>query len=194
MVTYYLFMLETIQNLLSPIYAGYEGQLITLATYTIGMVVYAIVIWHFYRHLAKREIFSKKGTGGYVVKYMILFPLVSFIWFVILSLFLFFLAKNISVENVLLISITIVSAVRAAAYYNEDLSKDLAKMIPFALLGIFIVDPTYFSMELVLERIATLPTMFSLVLRYLLFAYVLEIILRLLHGLFNSESDLKKNN
>ena len=181
-------MLEAISQFLSPIYAGYEGQLITLATYTIGMLAYAIIIWHFYRNLAKKEIFKKKSTGGYIVKYLILFPLVSFLWFLVLSVFMFFLAKNMSIENVLLVSITIVSAVRASAYYNENLSKDLAKMIPFALLGIFIVEPTYFSMGLVIQRITTFPTLFPLVLRYLLFVYVLEIILRSLHGLRHRDS------
>lgn len=188
----YLIMLELIQQFLSPIYAGYEGQLITLATYTFGMLIYAIVIWHFYRNLAKKEIFEKKGMGGYIVKYLVLFPLVAFLWFLALSIFMFFLAKNIAVENILLVSITLVSAVRAAAYYNEDLSKDLAKMIPFALLGIFIVDPTYFTIELVFERLYTLPQFFNIILRYLLFVYVLEIVLRLFHGMFNSESKLKK--
>ncbi len=174
------------------VFGGYEQTFITLGIYTFGMVIYAVVIWHFYRNLAKKEIFTKKGTGGYILKYLILFPLISFIWFLIISVFLFFLAKGLSVEGVLLASITIVSAVRVAAYYNEDLSKDLAKMIPFALLGIFIVDPSYFSYELVIQRIDTLPTLFPLVLRYLLFVYMLEIVLRTFHNLFNKELVKKK--
>ena len=130
-----------ITSFIVSIYSGYEGQLITLTAYTIGMVVYAIVIWHFYRSLAKKEIFKKKegGTGWYVLKYLIIFPIISFIWFIILSVFLFFLAKDLPVEGVLLASIAIVSAVRAAAYYNEDLSRDMAKLVPLALLAISIM-------------------------------------------------------
>ncbi|MBU3897156.1 MAG: hypothetical protein KJ697_04480 [Nanoarchaeota archaeon] len=185
-------IIASINQFLSMIFLGYESQLITLLAYSIGMVLYAIVIWHFYRNLAKKEIFEKKGIGGYVIKYLILFPLVSFLWFLLLSVFLFLLAKNMSIENVLLASITIVSAVRMAAYYNEDLSKDLAKLIPFVLLGIFIVDPTYFSMELVIERISTFPLLFPLVLRYLLFVYVLEILLRLFNGIIYRNSEEPK--
>jgi len=184
-----------ITTFFTTIIGGYEQNFITLATYTVGMVVYAIVIWHFYRHLAKKEIFKRKrdgGKGGYILKYLILFPLVSFIWFLIFSIFLFFLAKNISVENVLLVSITLISAVRVAAYYSEDLSKDLAKMIPFALLAIFIVDPSYFSTELVLQRINTFPTLFPLVLRYLLFTFVLEIVLRTIYNLATRNTVNKK--
>ena len=166
------------------VFGGYEQSLITLTIYTFGMVLYAVVIWHFYRHLAKKEIFEKKGTGGYILKYLILFPLISFLWFLVISVFLFFLAKGLSVESVLLASITIVSAVRVAAYYNEDLSKDLAKMIPFALLAIFIVDSSYFSYELVMQRIDMLPLLMPLVLRYMLFVFCLEITLRTFYNLF----------
>ncbi|MBU3904544.1 MAG: hypothetical protein KJ906_00120 [Nanoarchaeota archaeon] len=173
------------------LYSGYEGQLITLAIYTVGMVFYAIVIWHFYRSLAKKEIFQKKGISSYVLKYLVLFPLVASVWFLIISMFLFFLAKGLSVDQVLLASITIVSSVRAAAYYNEDLSKDLAKMIPFALLGIFIVDPSYFSYELVIQRIDVLPSLMPLILRYLLFVYILEITLRTFHNLLHREPKKK---
>ncbi len=183
-------MTQTVSNFFVGIYAGYENQLITLTMYTIAMVIYGIVIWHYYRHLSKRDIFKGKyegGKGNYVLKYLILFPLVSVVWFLIISVFLFFLAKSNTVDSILLISITLVSAVRAAAYYNEDLSKDLAKMIPFALLGIFIVDSTFFSFDLVYQRIISFPEFIPLIGRYILFVFILETILRGLHGLIRKE-------
>ena len=34
------------------------NNLLNLAIYVLGMVLYTIVIWHFYRHLSKKTIFS----------------------------------------------------------------------------------------------------------------------------------------
>ena len=42
----------------------------------------------------------------------------------------------------------LVAATRITAYYNEDLSRDMAKTIPFALLGIMIIDYTSVNMQL----------------------------------------------
>ena len=117
------------------------------------------------------------------MKYIVIFPIFSFLWFGLLSLFLFFLAKSQSVETILLISMTIVSAVRATAYYDENLSKDLAKMIPFTMLGVFVVEPTGFSLAVVWERLVSIPTFVDLIGRYLLFVVLLEFVLRILNGI-----------
>lgn len=67
------------------------------------------------------------------------------------------------------------------AYYNEDLSKDLSKMIPFALLGIFIIDVSFFSFQESIEIIKTISSKFALILNYLLAVILLEFILRVLY-------------
>lgn len=190
-----------ITGLFAFIFTGYESSMLNLVMYTVAMVVYGVVIWNYYRHLARRDIFKidfskyrsdqsrfvwiKKFFDGlfYILKYIIIFPLFTFLWFAVISFFLLFLAKTLSIENILLVSITIVSAVRVTSYYSEDLSKDLAKMIPFALLGVFVVDPTSFSVGLVWERLLSLPSFSGLIGRYLLFVILLEFGLRLLRGL-----------
>ena len=40
--------------------------------------------------------------------------------------------------QLILISISVVTAVRVTAYIDEDLSRDIARILPFALLGLFI--------------------------------------------------------
>jgi len=187
-------------QIISLIFTGYESEMLSLALYTVGMALYGIIIWNYYRHLAKKNIFTidfsryKQAYGGigfikkfltaffYILKYLILFPLYTFLWFGLLSSFLFLLAKAQTVDGVLLIAITIVSAVRLSAYYSEDLSKDLAKMIPFALLGVFVVDPSFFSLSMVYERFAALPGLTDVILRYLLFVIVLEFGLKIITG------------
>ena len=66
---------------------------------------------------------------------------------------MFFLAPDIDHDFVFLIVISLVVAIRIAAYYKEDLSKNLAKMIPFSLLGIFLVNNTLFTIDQFVERL-----------------------------------------
>ncbi len=135
--------------------------LVPAAAFVGGIGVYALFIFEFYRFLARRDIFKVDFSRGsqaknlwlrqavrsvsYVAKYLFLFPIVAGVWFTVFTVLLAFLAKSQAIESVLLVSIAIVGAVRICASYNEDLSRDLAKILPFALLGIFLIDISYFS-------------------------------------------------
>ena len=93
------------------------------------------------------------------------------------------LSKTQDVGNILLISMTLVAAVRATAYYNEDLSRDLAKMLPFALLGIFLIDISFFSLQASIETIKLLPSMWKPMIYYFIFVVGFELLLRILSGI-----------
>ena len=195
-----------VENLPSLIQKDLGRNIFNLAIYAIAMVLYAVVIWYFYRNLAKRRLFNVDlKQPGYVTegffqsvwKFFIflftsifVFPVVSFVWFLILSAFLLFLSKSYDVAQILLMSITIIAAARITAYYNEDLSKDVAKLIPFALLGIFIVDHSYFSIEATLHKFYSVPSYLHMILQYLISIVVLEFILRILFrmGVFKEKS------
>ena len=88
----------------------------------------------------------------------------------------------LSVAMVLLISVAIVAAVRVTAYYNEDLSKDLAKMLPFALLGVFLLDTSFFSFSEALTEIKQLFLLWENMIYYFIFVIGLEFVLRISHG------------
>ena len=176
-----------------------------LLLFVIGMVVYSIFVFKFYRLIARKDIFElnlkqynietfawlKKISGVilYTIEYVLLFPVFTFFWFITLSILLSFMAKEQTVNSILLISIALVSAVRITAYYHEDLSKDLAKMLPFALLGIFLVDISYFSASSSLDIITQIPSMWEIMFYYLVFAIALEFLLRISHsmGLFKTK-------
>ena len=64
------------------------------------------------------------------------------------------------------------------SYYKEDLSSDLAKLIPFALLAISLIDPNFFSVEATIASLSELPLLWSQILQFLVFSIVLEWILR----------------
>ena len=203
LIIYNLFTLAGISfddNLLSPLadlenitsQFGIEVSFTDLIGYSIGMVIYGIFIWNFYRFLARREMIplhlKKYQTDGkkitsiivYVFKYVIVFPLVVLIWFIVYSTFLFFMAPDISTEHVFLIVISLVVTVRISAYYKEDLSKDFAKLIPFALLGIFLTSNIFFTPNDILDRAYGFIPFLGKIIGFVIYAIIVESILRVL--------------
>ena len=157
--------------------------IIPLFYLVITIAIYSVIIYHFYRYIARRDCFKPSErkhskTIGFC-KYAFLFPFVAILFFMGFSLMLIFLTKNYEINALLSTSFAIILAIRITAYYTEDLSKDVAKMLPFALLGIFLVDPTYFTPEIVNERINSLPEHVNLIFQFLLLIIIVEWILRI---------------
>jgi hypothetical protein len=164
--------------------------------FTLGIALYGIIIYNFYRLASKRDIFhlgfiekhrKKKASRAHskifnfslsMLKYGMIFPLVVFFWFAGFSVMLFFLAKSISIEMILLISMVIVSAIRITSYYSEDLSRDLAKTLPFTILAIAVMDPNFFSFSMVFSRIETVGVFVPKMIAYVLFTVSIEWLLR----------------
>lgn len=176
-----------LQGIMGLFFTGYEEQFLSIVLYTVAIMFYAIIIWNLYRFMAKQDIFLFKGmekakipTWISFLLYFIVFPVVAFVGFLFFALLLIFMAKAQSLEQILIISVTLIAAIRITAYYEEDLSKDLAKMIPLALLGVFLVDPSYYSLSVVVDKLVALPTMVDVIIRYLIFVVLLEWILRIL--------------
>jgi hypothetical protein len=103
-----------------------------------------------------------------------------FLWFGGFSILLFLLSKTQPIEQILLISITIVSAIRICSYFTEELSRDLAKLLPLSLLAIAIVEPNFFSTTLFFERISELPNFIAEIIRFVFFTILLEWALRII--------------
>jgi len=166
----------------------------SLGFYMIFIGIYAVFIWKFYKFLAKRDVFdldlSKYNRGEnsgittffgvlfFFLEYVIILPFLILFWFGILSLFLLMLAKNQGLTQITLIAAAIIGATRISSYISEDLSKDLAKMLPFTLLGIFLIDPSFFSVDEFISRLYEIPGLFENILFYLVFIFALEIVLR----------------
>lgn len=169
-----------------------------LITYTAGMVLYSFFVWKFYRFVSRREIipinlekYSPEGKkshlkiGAYVVSYLLLFPFFLFLWFFVYSFFIYFLARDIPTGTVLLISITVIVAIRVAAYYHEDLARDLGKLLPFALLAIFLTSPafsdagTFFSLDDLEKRFSEIPLLSMDILKFIVYAIFVESFLRI---------------
>jgi hypothetical protein len=154
----------------------------------IMIAIYAIVVYHFYRYIARRDCFKpskrKHSTTIGFLKYFFLYPFVAIIFFMGFSLILISLTKDVeanigySISQILSLSFAIIVAIRITAYYTEDLSKDVAKMLPFAILGVFLVDSTYFQIDTVIARISTLPQFVNTIVQFLILIILVEWILR----------------
>ena len=168
---------------LEKILSGDLSLFTWLFSLIIMIAIYSIVIYHFYRYIARRDVFKpserKHSKAIGFVKYFFLFPFVAFLFFVGFSLMLIFLTRSYSILDVLYIAFAIIVAIRITAYYTEDLSKDVAKMLPFAILGIFLVDSSYFSMETVTERLNALPDSINAIIQFLILIILVEWILRI---------------
>lgn len=180
-----------------------------LGLFTICVALYSIFIFKFYKFLAKKSLFEldlhKYNTSEhpffkklvhillYLLKYAILFPIFSFFWFSVLVVLLAFLSKTATLDTILLTSMALISAVRITAYYDEDLSKDLSKMLPFALLGVFLVDIAFFSVSSSVGLLLGITEKYDSLIYYLVFIVLLEFFLNIssiISGLLSSdESD-----
>ena len=157
------------------------------------LVVSSVVIYKFYKSVARKNLISLdlgkynktkhpfivKLVAGllYFIEYVLILPFFIFLWFVILTIFLLILTDR-TITTLLVISATLIAAIRMTAYYHQDLSKDLAKLIPFTLLATSLLQTNFFSVERVLGQISLIPRAFGHVFYYLSFIIILEVVLR----------------
>ncbi len=171
----------------------FDQQFINLILATMLLFVIMFVTWWTYRKLSTRNIFSlfRKKTSEkdlttkdywiYGLKYFLLFPLLTFSGFLIFALSLFLLIKPTSVaveSNILFIAIVIVCTIRVSAYVHEAMAEDLAKLVPLALLGAFLTQPTAAVNGLTPENFMLFIFLIPSILKYLLFIAILELLLR----------------
>lgn len=189
--------ITTITNFLNNIANMFSAEtniLLVLTFFTAVIVIYSIFVFNFYRFLAKKNIIELNlnqynqysnpaavkffAVLFFIVEYIILLPVLTFFWFTILSILILILAKGLEINTVLLISAAVVASVRATAYVNEDLSKDLAKLLPFTLLAIAITTAGFFNVNDLLSRISNIPSLLSNIAYYLFFIVAVELIMR----------------
>jgi hypothetical protein len=186
--------------------------LMHLGFYTVFIAIYAVFIWKFYKFLASREILSlnlnqynvseRPGLEKFLavvffsVEYLVILPFLVFFWFSILSLFLFLLSEG-SPEQILLVSAAIIASTRITAYIGEDLSKDLAKILPFTVLATFLLNPNFFNTLNIINKFSGIPGLLNNFLIYIVFIFIIEYVLRSIYSiaqLFASEEEENTTN
>jgi len=195
------FQLSQAYNQLFSGLPAWVQQFTNITLLIIVVTVYCIFVWKVYTFIAKKDIIKlnlsqynkanhpalAKFLGGvfYFVEYLLILPLVVFVWFAVFTLFLIFLTEGLEVSTLLLISTVIIVAIRATAYYKEKLSEEIAKLFPFTLLAVSMTRAGFFNFEAILERFSELPMFFGNILNYLAIIIMLEILLRFFDFIFS---------
>jgi len=194
MVDFFATFNQTISTLS---FTEFQQAIYPLIIIMVGITIYSLLVFKFYRFVARRDILTlnlakynrekyaaeKKTlrTLLYILEFFIIFPVLIFIWFAGMSIVLIFISPGTALSDILLFSIGVVSAIRICAYYNGNLAQDLAKLLPFALLAIIIIDFSTLSLETTRDILYKIPEHWETLLYYLSFTIILEIILRLVH-------------
>lgn len=177
-----------------------QKVLFSLIVYTILILMYSIFIWKFYRFLASRDIIQLNlsqynysnhpvlekvaAVGLYALEYLIILPFLVFFWFAILSIFLLVLSESQNTLQILLISAAIIASTRVTSYISEDLSKDLAKILPFTILAAFILGTSFFDSDLVITKISQIPSLFDNIVTFVVFIFIIEFVFRILYSIY----------
>jgi hypothetical protein len=160
--------------------------ILTLLKWAIGILVYGLLVNAFYQVISRRVMFAQKdengqrrvGGPGRGFLYLLMFPLISFLFFLLLSGALMYLGDaEQDPVLVLTLSMSLVLAVRVAAYFNEPTSHDLAKMLPLGFLGVFLVRANVEASQTVIESLRRVMHVFddmTLVLLYFGIVVIVE--------------------
>ena len=184
----------------SNVFPDDQKVLFSLVVYTILILMYSIFIWKFYRFLASRDIIQLNlsqynysnhpvlekfaAVGLYALEYLIILPFLVFFWFAILSIFLLVLSESQNTLQILLISAAIIASTRVTSYISEDLSKDIAKILPFTILASFILGTSFFDSAIVIKKISEIPTLFENIITFVVFIFIIEFVFRILYSIY----------
>jgi len=194
----------------TPAYVGIFFKLLFLI---LIVLAYSIFVWKFYRFIATKNFLELNlakyntsqqpavartiGIVFYFFEYILILPFLIFFWFAVFAIFLIVLTDSLTVDTVIIISATVIAVIRMTAYYKEDLSKDIAKLLPFTLLSVSILSPGFFNIERIIGHIASIPEFFGEIMLYLFLIIAIEIILRFfdfIFSLFGLEEELEPYN
>lgn len=177
---------------------------ISLFFIILTLVIYGIFVWKFKGFISQKNLIdlnlSKYNTsqhpvlgklfalGLYFLEYIIILPIFVFMWFVVFAVFLMLLTKDLDVGTILVISASIIGAVRITSYipkYGEKLADEIAKILPITLLATTITASGFFDFSNLLSHFSQIPIAIPKVLYYLGFLVFIELLLRLFDFLFS---------
>jgi len=169
---------------------------ISLFFIVVLIVIYAVFVWKLDRLIATKNIFSLNlnqyntskhpfidkflATLLYFLEYIVILPIIILFSFIVFSIFLI-LVVNLELRTILFISAAVIATIRVLTYiprYGETLAREIAKLLAFTLLAVALLTPGFFDIERIIGNIGKIGEFFSVILSYLLFIVILEVILR----------------
>jgi len=135
-------------------FESFTEQVLPAFAAIVGIVLYSTFVFKFYRFLAKKDLidadFSQYSQGftGFmkrlidglllIVQNILFAPFLISFWVLILAVILTLLSGGDDLYWNVLVATSVVGSVRVISYFSEDLARDVAKMLPFAVLGVFL--------------------------------------------------------
>jgi hypothetical protein len=148
-------------SILPTNFESFVGEVMPVFAAIGGIVIYATFVFKFYRFLSSKDLidadfsqyseglhgFMKRFVNGLllIVQYILFTPFLISFWILILAIILTLLSGGDDLYWNVLVATSMVGSVRVISYFSEDLSRDVAKMLPFAVLGVFLVDSGSFN-------------------------------------------------
>ncbi len=164
-----------------------------------GITVYGVLVFNFYRFLARKDIITLNlqkhnqarrpalrktiSVVFYIFKFLMLYPVFVFFWFCVMAGLLYVLGKNQTTETVMLVAMGVVGSIRVSSYSREALSTDIAKILPFALLGVMIIDSSIIRIVESTEGVREAALEWETAIYYLVAVVGLEFVLRMTAGI-----------
>lgn len=162
------------------------------------MIIYAVFVFKFYKLISKKNIFElnlgqydkskhKKVDKTfevifYVLEYIIIFPIISLLWVLVISCILFFVSQD-SFAVITLGAAAVIVTIRATSYFSEELSTEVAKILPFVLLAFYLTKMSAFGFLSYPQILMQLPQVYDMLPYYALFILAFEAVLRILYSL-----------
>jgi hypothetical protein len=169
----------------------YGVDLAALAVYGVGIALFTLTVALLYVPLGTRMMFARRFGDRHVMTrarrfaYVLLFPLMSFAFFLVIALSMLFMSDVSSgllgTRQVLTISMGVVLAVRFCAYFSETAAVDLAKTMPLSMLAVTLVTNGFADLRDSLENLKAFdddPTLLGL---FFVIVVVVEFVLRVVY-------------
>lgn len=155
--------------------------------------IITFIFWWSYMKLSMKDLFELKRPEGrkagfwnmlvYWMKYIFIFPLLIFFWFMLFVICLRMLSYKTEVTDIMFLGIVLISAVRASAYINQRMAEDLGKMLPIALLTAVVLSPSFMTINISINDIYLFRDNLIGFAKYLLFIIAFELFLKMIDGI-----------
>ena len=173
---------------LNPVF----GKFVNLFVIVLLIFIYSVAVWKLHKIISKKNIFGlnldKNYEQGkinlvsgslYFLEYLIILPFFVFACFAIFAMFLIVLVGNLDINTILIISAATFTSIRMAAYYNDQLAREIAKLLPLNLLAASIIlGNNFFSVERIITQFSSIPSAMGSIFSYLAFIVIIEAVLR----------------
>jgi small-conductance mechanosensitive channel len=168
----------------AEVWKGHGADLETLLIYAVGIALYTALVFAFCRSISRAEAFHARPRAGWAGRLArlgesaLVFPLMSMLYFALLGASLFLLAKSQTTYQILLLAMAVVLSVRVTSFLSEEMSADLAKLLPLGLLGVLLVDPGVLTLGAAWTRLREATHLLPEIARFFALFIVSEAVLR----------------